>query len=116
MVNSLDEYASDEGVLRYIDDCGAIEPHPSQVTVKFDNISETLAFLWFVAQSLKSTKAEFVQQVREQKSSSAHSSAEVFKILLSLQADTLAIAKEYGAGRWSERSIAELPTYPDNVR
>jgi|SRR5688572_28906915 len=116
MLGRWTESVTDDEVLQYIEDYGSMVPHEAQVTMSFTDIDEVMSLLSFVARSLQQQKAEFLREVQQDHSSSAHSCAQTFKVIFKLQADLLAIAKGYAVGRWPEKAIAELPSYPDNVR
>jgi hypothetical protein len=116
MLGRWTESATDDEVLKYIEDYGSMVPHEAQAKMSFTGIDEVISLLSFVARSLQQQKSEFLREIQHDHSSSAHTCAQTFKILLELQADLLAIAKDYAIGRWPEKAIAELPSYPDNVR
>lgn len=115
MLGRWTESVTDEEVLQFVEDSGPMVPHKAQVSIDFNDIDEVISLLSFVATSLDQQKAEFLTQVQQDHSSSAQTCAQIFKILLVLQTDLLSAAKDYAVGRWSDESIARLPSYPDNV-
>lgn len=87
--------ATDQQIIKYLDDCAPVEPYPIEITLRLENADEAIAVVEAIAGLLRNTKNQFVADVQQALSSTALDRAYAFKHFLALQNKLIASIEKH---------------------